>query len=110
MLYWYVQNKRIDALEWSKEPIWRFFTVLHDGVQEEVRFSSEEHEFPEILHPRLPTISRFWTAASHKPARAYYFETPNVWFIFRELHIMSIWKNQNLLPLIGSNVVEEIVG
>ena len=55
MLYWYVQNKRIDApLEWSEEPIWRFFTVLHDGVQEElITLSPEEHEFLDILHPRL---------------------------------------------------------
>ena len=54
MLFWYVQNKRIDApLQWTSEPIWRFFPLLHDHLEIEYAIKPEEAEFLNTLHPSL---------------------------------------------------------
>ena len=54
MLFWYVQNKRLDApLQWTSEPIWRFFPLLHDHLETEYEIKPEEIEFLQTLHPSL---------------------------------------------------------
>ena len=54
MLLWYVQSKRVDApLQWSSEPIWRFFPFIHDHMNFDYKLKDGESEFLNESHSSI---------------------------------------------------------